>query len=214
MELNILSKFLLIAHHPQKSCFLTSSIHIGYGIIGAALLEMSLQGHLKIENKKVVLAKPINSDITIINEISKEIIASKKLRTISYWLSVLNAKGSKYKWEILSDLSKHKLLRIENKKFLGFIKYKKTYLTGDSTRDNLINQLNKQAIYASDLNNESLILLGLVEACQMHKIIASDKNQLKKLRKDLKIIIKKSTVTDLFDQIIKQIQVSVIIIIT
>jgi hypothetical protein len=57
MKFNTLTKFLLIAHHPEKGRFLISETHIKFGLIGAALLELSLAEQIKIEDNKLVLLK-------------------------------------------------------------------------------------------------------------------------------------------------------------
>lgn len=210
MKLNTLSKFLLIAHHPEKGRFLISDIHINYGIIGAALLEMSLDGQLKIEENKLTLLRDGNSENSIIAEISKEIRVSKKTRKIRYWITKLARKSRKYKWEILADLEKNKLLRIEDKKFLGLIPYRKSYLIQSNTRRDLIHQLKKDALYGRDLSNDNILILGLIEACKMHKIITSDKEESKRLKQALKEIIKKSPITDTLDKTIKQVQAAIV----
>jgi uncharacterized membrane protein YheB (UPF0754 family) len=210
MKLNTLSKFLLVAHHPEKGRFLISEAHINYGIIGAALLVMSLDGQIKIEENKLILIKNGASDHPIITEISMAIRDSKKPRKIKYWVTKLARKSRKFKWIILTDLEKNKLLRVEERKFLGLIPYRKTYLIGRATRDNLIRQLRNNALFRNDLNEDSLLMLGLVEACKMHKIITSDKAELRKLKKELKEIIKESPIADTVDETIKQVQAAII----
>lgn len=210
MKLNTLSKFLLLAHHPEKGGFLISDAHINYGIIGAALLEMSLDGQINIEKNKLILLKEANSDNSIISEILKEIKSSKKTRKIKYWITKLARKSRKFKWAILSDLEKNKLLKIEDRKFIGLISYKKSYLVESNTRNDLIIQLKKDALSGGDLSNETILVLGLIEACKMHKIITSDKVELKKLKQELKEIIKESPIADTVDKTIKQVQAAII----
>lgn len=210
MKLNSLSKFLLLAHHPEKGRFIIADIHVNYGIIGAALLEMSLDGQFSIKENKLIPMKKANADNVIISEISKEIRSSKKTRKINYWITKLARKSRKYKWAILGDLEKNGLLRIENRKFLGLISYKKSYLVESNTRDALINQLRKDALSGKDLSNETILMLALVEACKMHKIITSDKVELKRLKQELKEIMKKSPIADSVDKTIMQVQAAII----
>jgi len=210
MKLNTLTKFLLIAHHPEKGRFIISEAHINYGIIGAALLEMSLDEQIRIEGQKLILIKDANSENFIISEISKEIKNAKKPRKIKYWVTKLARKSRRFKWEILANLEKHKLLKIEDRKFLGLIPYKKSYLIESSIRNGLINQLRKEALFGKNLNNDTILMLGLIEACKMHKIITSDKQELKKLKKALKEIIKESPIADTVDKTIKEVQAAII----
>ncbi len=53
MDLNTVEKFLLLAQHPQKGRNISSDLHINYGIIGAILLELSLDGELVLDNNKL-----------------------------------------------------------------------------------------------------------------------------------------------------------------
>jgi hypothetical protein len=210
MKLNTLTKFLLVAHHPEKGRFLISDAHINFGIIGAALLEISLDEQIKIEDNKLILLKTGNSENTIITDISKEIKNSKKDRKVKNWITKLSRKSSKYKWEILADLEKSRLIRIEDKRFLGLIPYRKSYLIERNTRNELIDQLKKDALFGRDLNNDTILMLGLIEACKMHKIITSDKKELKKLKQKLKDIIKENAIADTVDKTIKQVQATII----
>lgn len=210
MKLNTLTRFLLLAHHPEKGRFLISDAHINFGIIGAALLEMSLDEQIKIEDNKLILLKTGNSENTIITDISKEIKNSKKDRKVKNWITKLSRKSSKYKWEILADLEKSRLIRIEDKRFLGLIPYRKSYLIERNTRNELIDQLKKDALFGRDLNNDTILMLGLIEACKMHKIITSDKKELKKLKQKLKDIIKENAIANTVDKTIKQVQGAII----
>lgn len=210
MRLNTLNKFLLVAQHPSKGRFLISDMHINYGIIGAALLEMSQDKQIDIEENKLILINKGESDNPIITEISKQIRNSKKPRKIKYWITKLARKSRKFKWIILTDLEKDKLVRIEDRRFLGLVPYRKSYLIDKTTRENLISQLRSNVLFRNDLNEDSILMLGLVEACKMHKIITSDKEELKKLKKELKEIIKDSPIADTIDKTIKQIQAAII----
>lgn len=210
MKLNTLSKFLLIAHHPNKGRFLISDIHINYGIIGAALLEISLTGEIKIEEGQLILIKDKESDDPIISEILMEIRNSKKPRNIRFWMTKLTRKSRKYKWQILTDLERKKIIRIEKKKFLKLIPYKKSYLIDKKTRENLIDELRNIALVGNDLNEEDILVLSLVEACKMYKIITSNKEELKKLKIELKEVVKESAVNEIVDETTKQIQAVII----
>ncbi len=188
MKLSTVENFLLFAHHPNKGRFVVSEMNINYGIIGAILLEMSLEDKVIIENDNLILK------------------SSKKPRKIKYWITKLSSKSRKYKWIILNELSGKNFMRIENKTFLGFIRYKRSYLIDNRTRDNLIQQLRNNILFQQELSNENVVLLGLIEACKMHNIIASNKDELKAIRKKLKQIIKESPIADSVDKTIKQVQ--------
>ena len=187
MNLNILSKFMLLAQHPNKGRFLIGDLHLNYGIIGAALLEMSVDEKISIEKDNLILieSQSINPSNSIVVAITAKIKESKKTRKLRYWLQKLARKSNQYKWIILSDLQEKGVVRIEHKKFLRLFPYKRSYLVENKVRNNLIEQLRKAALQSETMTNDTLLMLALVEACKMHKIIASDKRELKLLRKEL-----------------------------
>ncbi len=210
MKLSIAEKFLLIAHHPVKGRFNISDIHITYGIIGAFLLEMSAQNQIAIENDRLVVKKSPGIDNQIISEISSQIAGSVKIRKLNYWISKLSRKSRVYKWAILKELEQKGVIRIENRKFLGIIPYKKSYLIDSIIRDNLIQQLKNSILFHKDLNDDTIAVSGLTEACQMHRIITSDRDELKVLRKELKQVLKDSPIADTVNKTIKSVQAAII----
>lgn len=209
MKLNTITKFILAAQHPSKGRFIISGMYIQYGIVGAALLEMSKDKQIDIENNKVLLIQEEKSYNPIISEISMQIGNSKKIRTIKYWITKLAQKSNRFKWAILTDLEKNNLIKIERKSFLGIIPYRRHFLIDNTIRDNLISQLRNNVLFRQNLDEESILMLGLVEACKMHKIIALDRQELKKVKKELKQIIKESPIAETLDKTIKQIQAAI-----
>lgn len=210
MELNTIEKFLLLAQHPIKGRFVISDMHINYGIVGAALMEMSINDQIKIENNKLILNSTKKSDDPIISDISTIIKNSRKIRKISYWITKLARKSRKYRLIVLTDLEKKRCIRIEHRKFLGLFSYKKTYLIDRRTRDNLIRTLRNNISIARELNDDDMVVLGLVEACKMHRIITTDRAELKRIRKELKQVLKESPIASTVDVTIKQMQAAIV----
>lgn len=206
MKLNTIEKFLLIAHHPEKGKFIISDMHINYGIIGAVLLEMSLTDKFDIDKDRLILKNNIIVDNPIISDVSTIIANSKKERKTQYWITKLVGKSQKYKWIILNELVSKQLIRIENKRFLGLIPYRKSYLIERETRVSLIRQFKNNILLLQELRDEDVVFAGLIEACNMHKIITKDKDELKKLKKELNEIIKGSPLADTIEKTIKQIE--------
>ncbi len=212
MELSTVEKFLLIAQHPIKGRFIISDVQINYGIIGAILLDMSLEQKVIIEDNKLNLKNRGKVKDPIISEIVEIISISKKPRKIKSWVIKLARKSRKYKWLILGELNRKRLIRIENRKFLGLIPYRKKYLTESRTREKLIRHLKKCILHPSsqEINNEDVVVLGLVEACKMHKILSENRRELKIIKKEIKEIIKKSPIADAVDKTIKEVQAAII----
>lgn len=210
MELNIVEKFLILAQHPTKGRFVIPDLKINHGIIGAILLEMSIDNKIVIENDRLILKNTKNDDNQIIAEVSEIINNSKKLRKIKNWIPKLENKARKYKWIILKDLVRKKIIRIEKKKFLGIIPYKSCYLINSKIRYDLIKELKRRVQYHRDLDSANVSVLGLIEACHMYKVLTTEKAELKRIKKELKKIIKESPIADTVDKTIKEVQAAVI----
>jgi len=171
---------------------------------------MSLDNRIGIEEKRLILKNVKRDDNPIISEISTIIGKSEKHRKIKYWVDRLTRKSNIYKRSLQDGLERKGLVRIEHHKFLGLIPYRKCYIIDSKMRDSLIRLLRECILFHKELNNENTVLLGLIEACRMHKILSSDREELKTIRKELKAIIKESPIAETVGETIKQVQIAII----
>jgi len=209
MNLSTVENFLLIAHHPSKGRFLISDVHINYGIIGALLLEMSIENRIVIENERLRLKNFKGVEHPLISEISAIINNAPKPRKLKYWISKLARKSRKYKWLVLGELVKKNVMRIENHRFIGLIPYRRSYLLNIEIRYNLIQRLRNSLISTYRIRNEDVVL-GLIEACKIYKILTTDRDELKILRRRLKEALKEDAISETVDQTIRQVQAAII----
>ena len=111
----------------------------------------------------------------------------------------------------LKGLEDKRMVRIEEKKFLGLIPYRQSYLVESYTRSNMIRQLKNEIMaYTREPSIANTALAGLIEACRMHRILSDDRDELKTIRTNLKKIIKESPVSDVVSQTIRQVQAAII----
>ena len=211
-ELTLVEKFILLTRHPEKSRLLVAGTQLWYGIAGALLMEMSLQKRIEIEDGKVVLKNDKKISDPMISEIVEMMRQSGKNRKIRYWTDRIYRKANRYKKEIIGGMERKGLLSIERKRFL-FIPYTLTFLRDRRTRDKLIRHLRKAVLYPStvEVTQEDVVLLGLVEATKMYKVMASNKDELKKLKKELKEVIKDSPIAGVVDKTIKDVQAAIMV---
>jgi golgi phosphoprotein 3 len=210
MELSITERFLVIAHQPEKGGFIISQIFLEYGLAGAILLEMSLQDIVSVEDDMLILKKNAKPGSQIISDISSMISRSEKPRKADYWIRKIAEKSRTFRWTVLEELADKRVISIENKKFLGLIPYRRSYLADRDIRYTMIQHLKNNILFHKELSNETVSVLGLIEACKMHKIITDDRDELKAVKKELKIIIKESPIAEKIDKTIKQVQAAVI----
>jgi hypothetical protein len=209
MELNIAEKFLLLAHHPTKSRFLISGIMINYGLIGALLLELSTEGKISVRNKELVLKTRHDSD-PVFSEIISTIGRASKPRKMKFWISRLSRKSNRFKKELMQNLERKRMIRINNKKFLGLFPYKLYYLTETKTRDKMISELKKVVFQPKELTAEEGALLGLTVACKMYRVITTDPTELRTIKKKLRVLIKDMPLAEAVDETIKVVQAAIV----
>lgn len=209
MELNTAEKFLLLAQHPEKGMLNTPEIYVKYGIVGAMLLDLSVSEKLSVENDRLIIKSSKGINDPILKDIVSKIESARKPLRIRTWINRFARRSSKIKLSVFEQLEKKKLIRIEHRKFLGLIPYLKTYLVETKTRNSLIKTLRNNILFEGDFNEENIGVLGLVEACKMHKIIANDRAEKKIIKKRLKETLKSSPIAKVVDSTIKQIQAAI-----
>lgn len=207
-------KFLIIAHRPEKGGFLTSQLFIQYGISGAILLDLSLCERISIVDKKLLLKPGKALSSPMLNDVSTIISQSPNPRKISYWVGKLASRYNRYKWQIMEGLESKRILRIEKRKFLGLIPYRQSVFTETYTRSSLVSQLKNEILSGRGGDGELNALAGLVKACSMERILATDRDELKRIRQQLKVMVSENPVSDVVAQTIRQVQAAIIASVT
>jgi len=214
MELNLTEKFLLLALHPEKPRYIISEAALNAGLIGAILLDLTAEGKIELVQKKINVSRSHASSLSPAHKWALEKIAhARKERKAKTWISLLAQRSRRFRHLILEELSKKRLVTIEHKRFL-FIPYIKASLRRKDAQKEIITDL-KHILSASKLvNAEYSSLLGLVDACKMHKIMASDKAEIKKIKQQLKTVVANDTIMGDVSAVIKETQAAIAAAIT
>lgn len=202
-------KFLILIQHPDKSRFIVSEQIKNVGLIGSILLDLANSKNLEIENGKLI-TKSVNTDLSKTHiTILKQIEESSKIRKVKTWISKFSRKSRKYQKEILLGLENKGVIRLNHKRFLG-IRYYRTELINPTIRENIIDQIRDIIFNDAKINNEDSMILGLIEACKMHKIICKDKKERRICKKKLAVIMKSDLIAQGVDKVIKEMQAAII----
>jgi len=209
-NLSTAEKFLLIAHHPEKGRFMIQRTYLQYGIAGAILLDMTIADRIETDGAKLSLKRARASTDPVLNDVIALMSQSSKPRKAEYWIRKLGARYNRYALQLLKGLTGKRIVRIEEKKFLGLIPYRKSYLLESYTRSNLVRQLKNEIMVYRGVPGDNLALAGMIEACRMHRILTTDRDELKQIKSQLKKMIKENPVADAVTQTISQVQAAVI----
>jgi hypothetical protein len=211
---NIAEKFILISHHPDRGRFLVSRQYLQYGLAGAILLDLCLAGKIELNDNRLILRSASMPADPVGAEVTGMIFESAKPRKTSFWIGKLSFSYNKFLKQILIGLEKRRVIRFEEKRLFGIFPWRKSYLVETYTRNNLIRQLkNDILVYRGDAG-ENISLAGLLEACRMHRIISTDREELRMIRSQLKKIMNDNRISDVVMQTIRQVQAAIIASVT
>ncbi len=206
--MNTSEKFLLLIQHPVKSRFLVSEPERRAGLIGSVLLDLVYGHNLETDNKKLI----VRTNKTEVSEahrlILQKIDESKQIRKTRSWIEKLFRQSGNYQKRLLNDLENKKIIKIIPRQFL-FIKYYRSRLVNTAVRDNLIEEIRDIIFKNKKADNENALILGLIEACNMYKIICRDRFEKKICKKELKELRQTVLFPPNLDLVIKGIQAAI-----
>lgn len=211
--MNILTtpeKFILLAHHPVKARYVISHIHLKFGMAGALLLELTLDGSVEMQDDRLVLRKKPEQKNSVMDEIAAMLSESTRPRRIRYWIRRLGRWPGPYKSRVQNDLEKRRILRIDQRRFLGWIPYRRSYLLNNKIHHDLIREIRKKLNQKESPSNEWVAIMGLIQACRMHRILSPDRSERKIIRKKLREILKESPIAPEVDKAIRQVQAAIV----
>ncbi len=195
--------------HSGKHRFVVSGQIKNTGLIGSILLDLAHWKNLEIENGKLLI-KSKDTDLSPThNMILEQIEKSSRPRKIKTWITKFLRKSSKIQKEISLGLDSKGIIKIHQKSFLG-IRYFRTELIDSAIRESIIKEIRDLIFNNKVINSENSLILGLIEACKMHKIIAKDKSEIEICKRKLAELIKSDSIAQGVDKAIKEMQAAII----
>lgn len=134
---------------------------------------------------------------------------SSRIRKIKTWISKFSRRIRKYQKEILIGLENKEIIKINPKQFLG-IKYYRTQLIKNTDRKQIINEIREIIFDNKEINKTNSLILGLIQACKLHKIVCKDKKEIKICKSKMREIIKSDLISQGVDKVIKEMQAAIV----
>ena len=209
MELNTAERFLLLIMHPEKSRYLIPETRINPGLFGAILVDLAQEEKIEFQDKRIITRSSYTKISQAHNLLLSKMAASKKRKRIKTWIARFAWNSRKYRHMILRDLALKGKIRLEDKKFLIF-PYKSAYLIDINGRKSLLEGLKDLIMKNKTLDNESASILGIIDACKIHKVITPDKDTLKILKGNLQEMVKNDSVSKEVQQVIQEMQAAAV----
>jgi len=164
--LTIYEQLFLLSIHEEKGHMIPSvGDSLGYGLSGAILSEIALLNKIKIEdNHRLTVIDPTPIGEGVIDNALIEIIASKNIRKISYWVKVLNDKPKRLHEILGESLEKKGIVSRDDSKLNWIIPNPEFPETSASAKFMLKEHLRKIIFAGGEPNLRELSLLSLVKA--------------------------------------------------
>lgn len=204
MNYSVAIQFLILALNPEKGRVTIESTHFRYSLTGAILLDYMDGEELRVEDKRIIPSLRINDD-AIHHMLAGKFMKSTRNRKISYWISRLTFKHRFILVEMTKSLEKERVIRIEHKKFLGLIPYKKYWFLNNSVRDQIIEQMRGILLYGKKPDRKELMLIAILHAARAHKVLSRERGESKILRQKCTEIMKDNQISSEISQTVREV---------
>jgi len=206
-------QFLILAHRPVKGGFTHSGRagnYIQYAVVGAVLLDLSVHNAIGLKDKILQVTGNRPDLYPLANTILEKIRQTDRDKKVKHWVRKLGSRGSRYKKEALMQLERKGKIRTEKKKFLGLIHYRRTYLTDRSHRIKQVQRLRDILLSRKEPEPDEAILLGLIEACKIHRVLTHQKEGRRTIKKALKRFNRENVIAGAVGETLQEIRAAVV----
>jgi hypothetical protein len=182
-DLTLSEKLLLLAIRPGKGGINGFSSHsLDFALLGAVVLEMTLDKGVIIADKRVeVISAKYSSEAQ--KYLLEKMSRSSKPRKISHWMGTLAVSKQKLKRAVYESLVKKKEVKLEDRHFL-FFRWKKPFLHPMHHATQVINEVKDMVMRSSD-KPEDIFLMTLLESASLLRRIYSDRQARRSARKKI-----------------------------
>ncbi len=209
MEQKVTEQFISLSLNPDTGRYLVLGNYLTYGLVGAILMDLSLERKISIEDHIIIAAKDSSpTGNTASDRMFKTIAESSRQRNIKIWVRRLGNKSARYRKEMQKYFVRNGILKVENKRFIG-ISYKLHYIARPGFRINLINRYKEIILYNKIPEEHEMMVLGLIYACKMHKVISKGGPERRNVRKKLVEIIRSNAFATDISKAIMEIQTEI-----
>jgi hypothetical protein len=158
---------LTLNEHKSGSVTLSKSETLPYGLVGAALIDLILQGRVQLDEKSKVVLKDATptGDSFLDNLLEKVTASNEKPKKLAYWIENLGLRGHKQQKELIAHLAEEGILSIEEKRYLWVIPYAE-YSERDASAKYFIKTHLREVVLAGEKPDQrATALLSLANAC-------------------------------------------------
>ena len=189
-RISLSQKIYLLGIHPKKGGIVASAQSaMNYVLIGALLLELSLDQKIDFQNNKIVVKSTKSSNPMhqyLLNKFAK----SKRELKISTWMSKLNFSSKYIKRKIQKELVRKRVIRMVQKRFL-FFSWKSPEIVNFQLVYKIISKV-ESLIFKGSENPNELVLISFLKPAGLLKRIFPDAKKRKLAKQKINTVIQKN----------------------
>jgi hypothetical protein len=168
--LNLMEELLLLAlrEKGEKGRVKFAGADLRYGLAGAALAELCLQGKIEWDKHRQVrvIDKAAGPD-PLLNDVLAELGKARKPKDLAGWINTLDEHGKQYQKEIVGNLVTKGFLQAKAGRYLWVIPYQ-VYTQSNASAKYQVKQRLRAIVLAGEKHDEyALTLLSLVQASEL-----------------------------------------------
>ena len=188
MEPKIAREYYLISINPKNGYYFNFGNEFGYGILGGILMDLYREKRIAFQDKRLVVVNPSPTNYPMFDKVI-EIITKKGSIKVASLIGRMAFKGMFYRREMIElMLSNNDIIRVR-KKFLG-ISYNRYFPTDRDFRMSLIRRVRDILLRNETPAPEELLLLALIHACQLYRALSDVREERRRMRMNMKILLK------------------------
>ncbi len=208
MDKKVSEYFFVLALNAETGYYRVNGNYLTYGVLGAMLMDLALSGKIDLDGKEIRIKEGSITGLAVYDKMLEAIQSSKKQRNIRYWLRKFAFRSTWYRKEMQKILVANGILKQERKRFLG-IPYSIYFPANQSATDRLIFRMKDIILYNKEPEEHELMFLGLAYACRMHRSMAKEAYERKKVRKALVKYIKENPLASGVSKTIMEMQAAI-----
>lgn len=161
-------ELMLLALNDEKGHVLfAASSALPYGLMGAVLMELVLQGKLDTEAGKLVVVDVSPTGDDFLDGLLNEMATTQRLRDVRSWMGHFMNKHRGLKTAVLRNLVDQGILRHEEQRELWIFPVQRYPLVDRSVKQAIVDRIRRTVLEGRMPDSRTAALISLIKACDL-----------------------------------------------
>jgi hypothetical protein len=162
MDVTLPEELLVFAYDDDTGRPLRVSSNIGYGLAGAALVELELAGRISVLDGKLELLDRSPVGDPVLDAVLERVVSVERLHKADWWVQRLQ---SRLRDKVLARLVERGVLRLERRPVLRVFSVRRYPVVDRGIESNARSQLERVVVHNGEADARTAALATLLYAC-------------------------------------------------